>query len=63
MDPSGWTLLSLSIRRPQSKGLQTNDQMQYTQGQMSQRTPPQREAKETRRWRVSRHEMHIPVRS
>ena len=31
--------------------------------QTSQRTPPQREAKETRRWRVGRHEMHIPVRS
>ena len=48
MDPSGWTLLSLSIRRSQSKGLQTNDQMQYMQGQTSQRTPPQREAEETK---------------
>ena len=36
MDPLGWTLLSLSIQRPQSKGLQTNDQMQYMQGQTSQ---------------------------
>ena len=63
MDPSGWTLLSLSIRRPQSKGLQTNDQMQYIQRQTSQHTPPQREAEETQRWRVGRHEMHIPVRS
>ena len=62
MDPSGWTLLLLSIRRPQSKGLQINDQTRYIQGQTSQRTPPQRETEETRRWRVGRHKMHIPVR-
>ena len=30
--------------------MQTKDQMQYMR-----RTPPQREAEETRRWRVGRH--------
>lgn len=62
MDSSGWALLSLPIRRPQSKGLQTNNQMQHMQGKTTQRTPPQREAEETRRWRIGRHEVHIPVR-
>ena len=47
----GWALLSLPIQRPQSKGLQTN-KMQHMHGQTTQRTPPQREAEETRRGRI-----------
>ena len=46
MDPSGWSLLSLSNQRPQSERLQTNNPMQYMQGQTPQRTPSQIETEE-----------------